>query len=74
LAGACEKFFCVLEVDDVGMVVVADVIDDPHSKFMVKAMTKMPMLMAIPPLQAESKGRVEDADVEGPIPRAPNQY
>ena len=27
LAGFCEKFFRVLEVDDVGMVVVTDVVD-----------------------------------------------
>jgi hypothetical protein len=29
LPGACEKFFRVLEVDDVGVVVVANVVDDP---------------------------------------------
>jgi hypothetical protein len=33
LAGACEKFFHVLEVDDIGMVDVTKVIngDPPHS-------------------------------------------
>jgi hypothetical protein len=72
LANACEKFFCVLELDDVGVVVAVDVVDDPSLRIYSEGDVEDADVDGNPPLQIDSEGKVKDANVEG-AHHAPNQ-
>ena len=61
---ACEKFFCVLKVNGIGVIAIVD--GDPPLQLTMKAKSKMSM--AIPPLQNVGEGVFDDVEVDGGAP------